>query len=68
MRQVCSADLRRKYIHYRELLGPSSVGSDVKPNLSPLSLSILARTINEDLRTSADAWCEELEEGEITKP
>ncbi|WVR09288.1 hypothetical protein IAU60_006353 [Kwoniella sp. DSM 27419] len=43
---VCSVELRRKYLHYRDLLVGS--GADEPAYRSALSLSMLTRTMNQD--------------------
>ncbi|WWD19395.1 hypothetical protein CI109_103855 [Kwoniella shandongensis] len=55
---VCSTELRRKYLHYRDLLvGP---GPDTPAYRSAVSLSLLTRTMNQDWDVSSEAWIRDI--------
>ncbi|WVF67722.1 hypothetical protein IAT40_002481 [Kwoniella sp. CBS 6097] len=55
---VCSVELRRKFLHYRDLLVGS--GLDEPAYRSALSLSILTRTMNQDWDISSEAWMRDI--------
>jgi hypothetical protein len=59
---ACSIELRKKYIHYRELVGFAVSDAQMPP--SALSLSVLTRTMNEDWDLTTEAWIREISEGE----
>ncbi|KAL7422098.1 hypothetical protein Q5752_002741 [Cryptotrichosporon argae] len=56
---VClSVDLRKRYLHYRELLKPSE---DVDtPPPSALSLSVLTKSMNEEWDMTMESWIREI--------
>ncbi|WVQ95291.1 hypothetical protein IAU59_002386 [Kwoniella sp. CBS 9459] len=55
---VCSVELRRKFLHYRDLLVGS--GLDEPAYRSALSLSILTRTMNQDWDVTSEAWMRDI--------
>lgn len=55
---VCSTELRRKYLHYRDLLVGS--GPDETTYRSALSLSILTKTMNQDWDVTSEAWIRDI--------
>ncbi|OCF41076.1 hypothetical protein I317_05087 [Kwoniella heveanensis CBS 569] len=55
---ICSVELRRKFLHYRDLLVGS--GLDEPVYRSALSLSILTRTMNQDWDVSSEAWMRDI--------
>ncbi|OWZ36828.1 hypothetical protein C351_04693 [Cryptococcus neoformans c8] len=55
---VCSTELRRKYLHYRDLLVGS--GPDEPTYRSALSLSLLTRTMNQDWDVTSEAWIRDI--------
>ncbi|ODN77710.1 hypothetical protein L202_04853 [Cryptococcus amylolentus CBS 6039] len=55
---VCSVELRRKYLHYRDLL--LGTGPEGTAYRSALSLSILTRSMNEDWDVISNAWIRDI--------
>ncbi|WVQ79767.1 hypothetical protein IAT38_001867 [Cryptococcus sp. DSM 104549] len=55
---VCSTELRRKFLHYRDLLVGS--GPDEPAYRSALSLSLLTRTMNQDWDVTSEAWIRDI--------
>ncbi|KAE8541996.1 hypothetical protein D1P53_002170 [Cryptococcus gattii VGV] len=55
---VCSTELRRKYLHYRDLLVGSGPGEPAYR--SALSLSLLTRTMNQDWDVTSEAWIRDI--------
>lgn len=54
-----SVDLRRRFLHYRELLSEG-------PPPSPLNLSVLTKTMNKEWDITLDAWIREIIDGELS--
>ncbi|WRT68771.1 uncharacterized protein IL334_005751 [Kwoniella shivajii] len=55
---VCSIELRRKYLHYRDLLvGSGPVEASYR---SALSLSLLTKTMNQDWDVCSEAWIRDI--------
>ncbi|WVQ72668.1 hypothetical protein IAR50_002227 [Cryptococcus sp. DSM 104548] len=68
---VCSIELRRKYLHYRDLL--LGTGPEGMAYRSALSLSILTRSMNEDWDVISEAWIRDIIDvggtsSHVTKP
>jgi hypothetical protein len=63
---VASVQLRIRFLHYKSILDitASQTGSDALSRSRLISLSILTRTMNQDMRVMTDQWIRRIADGE----